>query len=349
MSSQSVGDQNPDSFAECFRRRQPVLPYPPVVVSIEATNRCNLRCPMCPVSQNYHQVSRGFLDLGLFDEILAQIREFRPLPRISMNIGGESTLHPHLPEMISRLVRADMQVCVDTNAAAITVDQMARLIDSGLTEIVFCLDGDSAPSYESIRARARFDRTSDNIASFLRLRRSRGSATPHTVIKNIQRWRPDTELAFPPAYRELFAVCPPDEYRTTWMDHWPGDHRNLLDQWYDAEPYEPDGYEACMNLWKNLPISWDGRVYVCCLDLKRTTPVADVKVDGVLGAWNAPALVAMRERHARGEQRDISLCRNCNQVRRPPMDSDAGLRSAAATRNTRFVYQHPQLDDGAAR
>jgi len=339
-------DRDPDAFADSYRRRDAVLSYPPVVVSIEATNRCNLRCPMCPVSQDYHRVSRGFLDLGLFEEILSQIRLFQPLPRISMNIGGESTLHPQLPEMISRMVEAGMTVCVDTNAAATASEQMIGLIDSGLTEIVFCLDGDSESSYEAIRARAKFDRTVANIQTFLQLRRSRKSATPYTVVKNIQRWRPDLDLAFPAAFQDLFADCPPDEYRTTWMDHWPGDHRNLLAEWYDTEPYQDDTYEACMNLWKNLPISWDGQVYVCCLDLKRTTPVADVRVDGVIGAWNAPALVAMRQRHACGEQGDIALCRNCNQIRRPPADPDAGLQSPRADRFTRWVHERPHLPDG---
>jgi MoaA/NifB/PqqE/SkfB family radical SAM enzyme len=326
-------------FVECYRRGEAVLPYPPVVVSIEATNRCNLRCPMCPVSQDYHKVSRGFLDQGLFAEILAQITPFRP--RISMNIGGESTLHPRLPEMIGDLAAAGMAVCVDTNAAAITVPQMRGLVSSGLAEIVFCIDGDSPASYEAIRARARFDRTVANIRTFLELRRSAGVDTPRTVVKNIQCWQPGKALVFPTTYRELFADCPPDEYRVTWMDQWPGDHRDLLAEWYDPEPYLEDSYEPCMNLWKNLPISWDGRVYVCCLDLKRTTPVGDVRSDGVLGVWNAPALVEMRRRHAAGRQRDIGLCRNCNQIRRPPGDPTAGLRSARDDRFTPWAREYP--------
>jgi hypothetical protein len=333
-------NQHLNLFAECYRRGETVLPYPPVLVSIEATNRCNLRCPMCPVSQDYHKVSRGFLDRGLFRDILAQITPFQP--RISMNIGGESTLHPQLPEMIGELVGAGMAVCVDTNAAALTATQMHDLIHSGLTEIVFCLDGDSAESYEAIRARARFDRTVANVREFLALRRSAASTTPYTVVKNIQRWRAGSRLEFPAVYRELFASCPPDEFRVTWMDHWPGDHRNLLSEWYDAEPYLEDEYQPCMNLWKNLPISWDGRVYVCCLDLKRTTPVGDVRLDGVLGAWNAPALVEMRRRHASGQQRDIGLCRNCNQIRRPPSDPAAGLRSPREDRFTPWVRDHPK-------
>jgi hypothetical protein len=328
----SVEAENLAALADSYSRGQAALTYPPITVSIEATNRCNLRCPMCPVSQDYHAVSRGFMDLDLFREIVVQIMPFRP--RISMNIGGESTLHPQLPYMINRLVQAGMSVCVDTNAATLKPEQMRDLIGSGLTEIVFCLDGASAESYEAIRVRGRFDQTVANIRAFLDLRRALGSGTPHTVVKNIQRWRPDADMATPAAYQRLFGECPPDEYRATWMDHWPGDHRDRLVEPYQVEPFDEDGYQPCMNLWKNLPISWDGRVYVCCLDLKRTTPVGDVRTDGVLGVWNSPKLVEMRRRHAAGEQRDLALCRNCNQIRRTPDDPAAGLRAAREDRFT---------------
>ena len=333
--------QHLETFDAAYRRGDINLAYPPVTVSIEATNTCNLRCPMCPVSQDYGSVSRGFMSELVFDRVLEEITPFKP--RVSMNIGGESTLHPRLPDMVRRLVDAGSHVCVDTNATRLTRELSSALIEAGLPEVVFCLDGNSRESYEAIRKRGEFTRTIDNIREFLEVKKELGAELPYTVIKNIQHWRPEDDLAFPPAFTELFEATPPDEYRATWMDHWPGKHRDGLAEWYDAEPFEESGYQPCMNLWKNLPVSWDGKVYLCCLDLKRTSPVGDVLTSGVLGVWNAPALVEARRQHVAGEQAVMPLCHNCNQIRRTPDDADAGLSAAGEDRFTPWAREHPQL------
>jgi wyosine [tRNA(Phe)-imidazoG37] synthetase (radical SAM superfamily) len=328
-------------FNLCYSLGIRRLPYPPLLINLEPTNLCNLRCPFCPVSQNATNpgVSRGCMEMELFHRIVEDIASFRP--EIALNMGGESTLHPELERMIEVLKAAGLYVFLDTNATRLPPRLCSRMIDARLDKIVFCLDGDSKASYEAMRVRGRFEETVENIRRFLSLRRQKGSRLPYTVIKNIRYYDPNVSAEFPARFAELFADCPPDEFRFTWADHWPGSHREQLAAPYAAEPYRDD-YSPCINLWKKLAISWDGMVFVCCLDLNRTVPIGSVQELGVRGVWNAARMQQLRASHARGEQADLSLCRNCNQIRRRPDGIWSGLLSAGEDRFTSWSRRRPK-------
>ena len=39
------------AFVLSYNLRLEQAPHPPLVINVEPTNHCNLRCPFCPVSQ----------------------------------------------------------------------------------------------------------------------------------------------------------------------------------------------------------------------------------------------------------------------------------------------------------
>jgi radical SAM family protein/iron-sulfur cluster protein len=295
------------------------LPYAPILVSLEATNFCNLRCPMCPVGHHAHDrsVARGFMDEALFRSIVAELSTFKPI--IAFHMGGESIMHPRFFQMVRTMADAGLFVRLDSNAVLISEAAAHQLVDSGLSEIYLDLDGHDAASYEAIRKRARFDRVIGNISTLLRVRRERGATVPRLIVKNIQYFAPGKPAGFPPAYKALFADNPPDEYRFAWADYWPGMHKDEVASSSDrygvvAASVEP---EKCSLLWSRLAIGWDGAVLVCCLDLNRTVILGNVGELGVLGAWNSPGMLDIRRAHVAGRQAELHLCATCNQIRRP--------------------------------
>ena len=310
--------------------------YPPFVLNIEPTNYCNLRCPFCPVSQMAHDpsVARGFLDPAIIAPLLGEIRAWRPL--IAINLGGESTLHRDLPLLIEQLSDAGCYVFLDTNAAVLSEEMSKRLLSSGLAEIAFCIDGEGdARSYEDMRKRASFDKTVRNVRRFLTLAQQ-GPRRPKTVIKNIRYYKPGLALDVPAAIRSLFSDTPPDLYRATWADYWPGSHAEKLAETYEVEPIAKGAYQPCTNLWKKLAISWDGKVYACCLDLNRTVEIGDVTRQSLAEIWNGAPIRALRRMHRENRQNEIALCRNCTMIQRSPRGSMAGLLSFRRERFTPF-------------
>ena len=281
-------------------------------------------------------IGRGFMSMDLFDRLLVQLRSFRPL--VAINLGGESTLHRRLPEMIAALHDSGCYVFLDTNATLLTDKVCDELIDAQLDELVLCLDGNGdADSYAAIRVRGDFDVTVQNIRRFLAIRQRRESTMPLTIVKNIQHYSQHRPLSFPTELKSLFDDAPPDEYRATWADYWPGTHADDLRQDYEVEPYSPGDYQPCSNLWKKLAISWDGMVYACCLDLNRTTPVGDLRSSTIRQVWNSNEMRRLRHMHRRNEQDELDLCRNCTMIQRSPSTATAGLVQLRTERFTRWV------------
>lgn len=309
-----------------YRMRLSRLPYPPLLVSLEATNHCNLRCPMCPVSTNAHNpsVKRGFLDRALFERVARELAAIRPV--VVLHMGGESLLHQDLPAMIRRLRDAGLAVRIDTNAMLLTPEVAKALVEADLSAIYVDLDGDGPEEYAAIRERARFERVVENTRGLLDQRAALGRRNPRVIVKNIRYWKPGAKPGFPDSYRALFAGREPDEYRFAWADHWPGRHREDIPEAKRYEVMPADGpYQPCTMLWSRMAIGWDGLVTICCLDLNRTTGMASVAELGVMGAWNSPGMVEARRLHAAGRQAEIDICSNCNQIRRP--SARPGLRA----------------------
>lgn len=321
------------------------LSYPPLLISLEPTNYCNLRCPMCPVGHHAKDpsVARGFMPVDVFDELLPELQRLSPI--VAFHMGGESILHPQFHEMGRRLRAAGIFVRLDSNAMLLNEDVAELLIsDPPVDEIYLDLDGEDSESYEAIRRRARFDRVTKNIAHFLRVRRDRAATVPKVIVKGIRYYTPSAKPGFPECYKALFADAPPDEYRFAWADYWPGTHgedvaNSTQNDQFEAPP-APESPKACQLLWSRLAIAWDGQALLCCLDLNRTHIVADVKKVGIMGAWNSEAMQDARRRHTQGKQTRMSLCRNCLQIRREP---------SALARWLPFLKVDRSLDQGGER
>ena len=172
-------------FAWHYWRLSEHLPYPPSLVSIEATNACNLKCPMCPQAQfSFTKVKLGFMEMDLFRRCVDMAVPFNP--KICLNIGGESTLHPELPEMARYAVSQGLFTYVTTNGTKLTPDLSADLIDSGLNRIIVDLDGENPDDFKVMRDNANLDEVTENLQTFLRLKRQKHTQTPEVLIQNLR-------------------------------------------------------------------------------------------------------------------------------------------------------------------
>ncbi len=50
----------------------------------------------------------------------------------------------------------------------------------------------------------------------------------------------------------------------------------------------------------------------CCVDLSGEMPVGDVRKESLVKIWNGNVLSGIREKIAKGEYSNISLCSNCD-------------------------------------
>lgn len=313
---------------------------PPLVINVEPTNHCNLRCPFCPVSQHAHDpaVARGFLSIDLARRLARELSSWQPM--VAMNLGGESALHRDLAEVVRLFADAGCYVFLDTNAVVLTPEKTDALIDSGLAEIVFCIDGEGDPeSYRRMRQRGDLKKAVANARYFIcKARASSRRVRPiKTVVKNIRYFDPSSSFDVPDRVVALFEGAEPDVFRASWADYWPGDHAEKLTETYAVEPFLKGRYQACTNLWKKMAISWDGKVFACCLDLNRTTEIGDLNLASVMEVWNGAPMQQMRLMHREGRQGDSPLCRGCTMIQRPPTSFLAGILNLRGERFTPFA------------
>ena len=143
-------------------------------VYVEATNRCNLRCPMCP--SHVGERERGLMDPETMRLLAGQIPPGSLLEFSFLSLG-EPLLHPGLPSMIRMARGLADELFLSTNGVALggSAERADELAASGLTHVHFSAEASDAESYERIRAGARFD---DFLANLRLFRQARDRLRP---------------------------------------------------------------------------------------------------------------------------------------------------------------------------
>ena len=107
------------------------LPYAPPYVFIEPTDHCNFKCIMCPhgseENQSWH---KGYMPLDLFESILFQVKQFKPLHGACLHLGGEPLLHPKLEEMIEMGKSCGIPFGLSTNGSLLNEKRIQSLVDA---------------------------------------------------------------------------------------------------------------------------------------------------------------------------------------------------------------------------
>ena len=154
----------------------PVTPLPRFA-QIEPMATCNLACRMCTVPQREDgtDVSVGALPLADF---LRWLDQMPGIEELQLQGLGEPMLNRAFFDMIEAATARGIRVTSNTNLTLLTPTRAQRCITSGLAALSVSLDGATAPTYESIRLKGRFDRFVRNLDRLMSARRLAGSRTP---------------------------------------------------------------------------------------------------------------------------------------------------------------------------
>lgn len=292
-----------------YRRRDVMLQHPPLHLWIEPTNKCNLRCVMC-INAVATKANSGFMELALYRSLIDQARAWHPKPLISLFLGGESTLHCDIFDMVSYAEEVGLETFMATNATTLTAERSRRLIEARLSNIIFSFDGYDKSSFESVRVGANFERTIDNIRTFLEIKRDAGRRKPRVTFYSLitRSAQAPSEQAKLAAFQSTLSNLPIDEFKTEVAGHWSGtfDGLNTAD-FQEAVPYG-DHFYPCFHLWRSMSILWDGTVVPCCVDFLGELPLGDARQQPLVEIWNGPRMVAHRRKMINQDIANIPLC-----------------------------------------
>lgn len=134
--------------------------HPPLprFAQIEPTGICNLACPMCTV--NHRADAPRHLTLERFKQWIEQLPTLEALHLQGL---GEPMLNPQFFEMVAWASARGIRVSANTNLTLLTPERAQRCVDSGLHALSVSIDAAERELYESIRAKASFDKVTRNL------------------------------------------------------------------------------------------------------------------------------------------------------------------------------------------
>jgi radical SAM protein with 4Fe4S-binding SPASM domain len=288
----------------------------PVHLTIEPTNACNLRCPVCETGNGSMTRSKGMLD---FDAYCGFIDRVAPTTASLMfYFMGEPFLNRHAYEMIRHARRKGIYVETCTNGETVDPD---GVIYSDVNDISFQIGGMSQATHEQYRVRGNLARLQANLDALVQARRRSLESKVTISVGFIVMKHNEHEI---PAF-------------LNWAREVGVDRANIIDPcvrnveegklllpedrrywFYDEESFAKGVLKPrivpvneCTWIWNSLTVNWDGSAVPCCRDPQGGHVFGNVFERPLPEIWNGPEITAFRRRIVT-DQRNVDICRLCS-------------------------------------
>ena len=273
----------------------------PLILHIEPTAACNLKCSMC--FRNTHTFNPSHMDFTLYENAVQQAARYG-VQTLRLYLRGEPLMHPRITEMVARAKELGIpDVELNTNGQLLNREKSADLLDSGLDRILFSVEGYTRETYEKIRCGGSFERVVDNIRTFHSLREETASKTRMEIITVNQPDNPMPDSRF-------------DEFWLPYVDD------ILIVGMVEHSGLDRGGYEnhdpvttPCAMLWDRLVILSDGVVPLCCVDIDATIVLGNIRTQSLPHIWKSATLKNIRKIHRSGRRPSISICARCSYMK----------------------------------
>ena len=283
-----------------YPRRRRLSDFP-LVMLVEPTSICNLRCQMCFQSDDSFSRDRslmGRMEFGLFQQIIDEMAA-HGCDSLVLASRGEPTLHPRFADMLAYASPRVLDVKMNTNATRLDEPLCHRILQAEPNLVVFSADSEDPAQYEEIRKGARFDQVLENVRRFRDIRAKQYPNSRTTTRVSATLFRKDQNA---------------EAIRSFWSE--------LVDQVavHSAWPFW-DSYNAplsevtnpCGLLWERMFIWWDGVCNPCDIDYK--SHLAMGKLDArtsIQEIWRGEKAQNFRRLHENSQKNSCVPCNRCS-------------------------------------
>lgn len=295
-----------------YNEKRIELPFYPDRLYLELTNNCNFECIMCPNGRGLMQRNKGFMDYELAKRIIDEMGPH--VDTAVLHIWGESLLHPNIFDIIKYCQKYNIKTELSTNTSLLTVDNISKIIDSGLSTIYLCMDGVSKETYEHVRKNGDYVKSLKNIENFIKIKKEKNSKIfVNLQIIVMQETKDEIET-----FKKKWSIEGVNRINVKPLDTWGGQINEIndlkLQEGKSKNKKENNGNQRyhCPNLWYHAHIYWDGTLICCDRDFDAKFPLGNVK-NGVMKVWNGQKMQELRIKHINKDLGDIPSCGNCNE------------------------------------
>ncbi len=297
--------------------KRPIVWGIPPVLTIEPTNVCNLRCPLCVTGNGTMERAYGRMDFDTFTRLIDEVGN-RVFYLVFFN-QGEPYLHRRLNEFVAYAKRHGIYVTTSTNAHYFDAETAEATVRSGMDTIVLSVDGATQDTYAHYRVGGSLAKVQSGIRALVEAKQRLRSKTPYLYMQFLVMQHNEHEL---PAMKRMARELGVDRLlikttqvetiaeAKTWLPRAEKFRRYHLTK---EEFTVKRGKGVCIRPWLTTMVNWDGGVVPCCFDKNGHHITGDLRTDKkFLAVWQSEAYTSFRDQMLK-QRDDLDICKNCNQ------------------------------------
>jgi len=278
----------------------------PAYYEIETVNACNATCSMCTVN-DWGKHRNPFMSDEIFERMADELIDYKESVRtVNLSRDGEPLIDKKLEEKIHYLKTGGIKnIAFSTNASLLSEKRALALLESGLDEIMFSIDGLKKATFEKIRTGLCFEKIVDNVLNFIKLRNETSSSVKIRVRMVLQEDNV-TEVEEWGKYWRGFLREQDSVYAKN-IHGW----GNQMEGYVALQEFERIE-QPCTSPFSTMIIRYNGDVTICPLDYDFKYCNGNIADQSIKEIWqNGMYFKQFREFHLEGTRDDFSLCMGC--------------------------------------
>lgn len=281
------------------------LPFPRYI-TLELTNKCNLKCIYC----QRLKYSRSLLDMD-FDFFRTLIHEIekQPVASLSLNYSGEIFIYPHLEAVFKTIAEAGIHSVGFTTNATIWNEEAYRIFLSesdGSLSISMDTDLDSIHEVRPGVTKSLLMKNFDKIFTLKSKLNSRVKIDVNSVLHTSQ-----IDIDKIQQFADHWLDCA-DSLTMTLCTN---DDIHLINADNDFLPVSGLGTkEICGDPFHYMAILADGQINLCCNNISCRNLYRDLNVatQSIADIWNSSTYGRIRALLSECRYEQLPICRNCD-------------------------------------
>lgn len=295
----------------------------PYLAMVETCSFCNLQCPTCTTPHDKIKRPKVAMSLENYKKIIDNIKDSVSI--VLPWFSNEPLVNPHLVEMIKYSHQNNLYTMISTNAVLLNETKSKELLDSGLDEVLLCLDGATKESYEPFRQGADFETVLKNMKIFCALKKKSGKKKPFVEMQFILTKLNQNEVEDVKKLADSLGVdrLRIKSFALSEYAYSKEEIKSLSDKFLPDRPeyaskirYEKKGdnfeiknrKKLCELPSSNIVILVDGRVSMCCYDINGQYVYGNVLDKPLKYFWRLPEV---RGKRNKAKRREYPLCKVC--------------------------------------
>lgn len=283
----------------------------PLHLNIELVYGCNLRCQFCILSspelkRPYKAKPGDKISFEKYCEIIDEGAKYG-LCSVALNGYNEPLIQKDIVKYISYARNAGiLDVTLHTNGLLLTEELSRKLIDSGLSIIMFSIDAMTEMTYKKIRKSSEFNKLMKNIFRFLELKNESGKIMPLTRVSFFENefnlaeskdfvsfWNDKVDFVV------VQSFCDP-RVREEHYKKIEGDRR-----------FKKNPFIFCPEPYRRLLITCDGNILPCCSYYGVNLVLGNIYKDSIYKVWNSQKMLKLRSEVNSDSKNQPVACRIC--------------------------------------